>query len=234
VFLLPMTLSMLVAVPTSSTAESMMASEVLWQRALQAQARDDLPGTEHALWGWLTLQSEMRGLPPSFGHFNDKLLSKLQTQGPIRVYGSRMSDRVRVALTDPARVIGRIQVFKRTPHGWRMLSRLQSHAGDRYEYGEVGPLDVGDQIRIEAYMLWPNHEILVRRVHLLPEASILRPSGPRDVLAKTSTRAQNCGQDESCSQKDNLSDVWWTLALGVLALGFAGGAVWQEQRFLSP
>jgi len=208
-----------------------MASQTLWEQALEAKSRGDLSVARKSLWGWMTLQSEMRALPSPFEELSDALIEKLQAEGPLRIYGSRMTDRVRVAVSDPAGVVGRVQVFLKTPTAWRMLTRLESHAVSRFEYGEVGTLTKQDFLKIEAYMLWPNADVLVRRIHLYPEETRIRPSAS---IAHTSSASEDCAVSRSCSELESMNSVWWTLALGVLAIGFAGGAVWQELRFSNP
>ena len=208
-----------------------MAEQVLWKRAEEAQARGEPSVVKESLWAWMTLQSEMRALPPPFTQWSDALIEKRQAEGSLRIYGSRMADRVRLAVSDPAQVVGRIQVFLKTGKTWRMLSRLESHAESRYEYGELGPLSKQDLFKIEAYMLWPNADVLVRRIHLYPEEKGLSPS---IAIVNTSTASHDCRVSKSCSELESMRSVWWTLALGVLAVGFAGGAVWQELRFSRP
>ena len=222
------TLALLSSVSTSTSAPSRNASEVLWAEAVTAHRENDPSAVEKYLWQWLSLESQMRAIPPPFGALSDKLIEKRQANGAFRIYASRLPDRIRLALTDPAEVLGRVQVFVKTPQNWRLLSRLESHAVNRFEFGDIGPLSSDATYKIEAYMRWPHDDILIRTNYLYPEEDQLQP---RLSLSQTDSTTTTCALVSDCPPADSKATLWWTFAVGIFALGFAGGAVWQEFDF---
>ena len=213
---------------TSSTAAvaihvSEESSAVLWRRALKAQVQQDKRTRDQAILGWLSLSPDVSVLPAPFEQLSDELVTRAQETGALRIFASRMQDRIRIAIHDPAKVVGRIQCFIKKPSGWRLLSRLESHAVSRFEYGDVGTLSASDEFRVEAYLPWPDDGILVRRFRILQESKVQLPALPLEKAVTSTNTASRRWADG-----DSPSDLWWALAIGVIALGFTGTAVWQE------
>jgi hypothetical protein len=205
---------------------SSASASVLWKRAEKAEALGNAEQRDRALLAWLSLGLGAEALAPPFEALSDTLLNRSRENGVLRIFASRMGDRIRVALNDPMHVIGRVQCFIKSKKGWRLLTRLESHAISRFEYGAVGPLQASDEFRIEAYLPWPDDGVLIRRFLLVPQGQVPPPNQPALYVAGTSTTA-----DQLALKADEIQDLWWAVALGLVAAGFSGAAVWQESRW---
>ena len=59
-----------------------------------------------------------------------------------------------------------MRVYIKTQKGFRLLTRLDSHAINRNEYGGIGALDTSARIMVHAYLRWPRDHLLARRIFL--------------------------------------------------------------------
>ena len=215
--------SILVTVPAVQTATSTEpALDLLWSVALEAEKTGDLQEKERALWGWMTLKQEVRSIPEPFQAWTDRLQKRLETSGAVRVFAARLQDRVRLTVNDPAQILGRVQVYIATPQGYRLLTRLDSHAVNRNEYGGIGPLDSDAKVMVQAYLRWPHDHLLAKAVYLEQQGTLPGPKFEPAVAAA----CLRC--DEPKRYVPYNGSVWWLVGLAVFSTGLAAGAAWQE------
>ncbi len=154
-------------------------------------------------------------------------LVRAWSEGPFRLFGSRLEDRVRVGLHDPARLVDRLDVFLDTPAGPRLMTLLPSPAG-RLEYGVDGPLPAGGDVRIVALSARLGALEPFREVVLPPPAALGLPPPPGAVA----TSSVGVAGPETGAVDPSAAEIewpWW-LAGAAVAVGLVGAAVWQETR----
>ena len=134
--MLSLLMSVLVTVPAAQTATATSdALDLLWSQALEADQKGNQAEQDRALWGWMTLKRETGSIPAPFQAWTDRLQKRLETSGPVRIFAARLEDRIRLTISDPAQILGRVQVYIATEKGMRLLTRLDSHAVNRNETG---------------------------------------------------------------------------------------------------
>jgi len=218
--------SILISVtPVETTTSSTEALELLWSQALQAHKIGNIRDKERALWGWMTLKEEVRSIPEPFQDWTDRLQKRLEESGSVRIFAARLEDRIRLTVSDPAQILGRVQVYIATQKGFRLLTRLDSHAVNRHEYGGIGALATTARIKVKAYLRWPHDHILARRIFLEGEIALPGPKFERTVVATCA------GCEKPQPYMPYTGSIWWLVGLAAFSVSLAGAAIWQEQTW---
>jgi hypothetical protein len=149
-------------------------------------------------------------------------------QTPFRLFGSRMSDRVRVGLEDPAHAVGRVIVTIQEQGREFQLRPLEGIAPDRMEFGLDRPLGADSEVRIRALMTKLGSEALLREVTLRAPPAAAVPMAPdlREKLTASATAARIGAEVEP----DDRPFPWWWIGAAAIAAALAGAAIWQETR----
>lgn len=227
VFMLSLLTSILISItPVETATSSTEALELLWSQALQAEQAGNVQDQDRALWGWMTLKEEVRSIPEPFQAWTDRIQKRLETSGSVRIFAARLEDRIRLTVSDPAQILGRVQVYIKTQKGFRLLTRLDSHAVNRNEYGGIGALDTSARIMVQAYLRWPHDHLLARRIFLEGDNTAL--PGPQ-FEPRVAAACDGCQKTKPYTPYTG--SIWWLVGLAVLSVGFAGGAIWQEQAW---
>jgi hypothetical protein len=205
------------------------AESILLETAREAKIRGDRAKVEWCLRGWASLGG---GAPPPVTVSAEAALARAWAQGrpPFRVFGSRLADRIRVGLEDPAGLVGRVVVTIKEGDRELTLVPLEGSAPDRMEFGLDRPIHPETEVRIAALMTKLGGEALIREVVLLESKAAL-PMAPdlREKLAASSSTAL-ARRAPAPSEPSGPLLPWWWIGAGVLACALAGAAIWQERR----
>ena len=137
----------------------------------------------------------------------------------FRLYGSRLADRVRVGLEDPAGLVGRLDVLVEVGGQTRALSPLEDHAAGRLEFGSRRPIPPDATIILRAWMTEFGTPMVLREV---TSTLVAPPTAPPKIEGATDTDAS--------AEAEVSPWQWWWIGAGVLAAALTGAAVWQETR----
>lgn len=197
----------------------------LLDAARAAASEGDAAAAEALVFAWAGLVRA--AAPPAEPLPGAELaLARAWSEGPFRLFGSRLEDRVRVGLHDPARLVDRLDVFLETSAGPRLMTLLPSPAG-RLEYGVDGPLPAEGDVRIVALSARLGPLEPFREVVLPPPAALGLPPPPGAVPTSTLGAAGPALGVEPPPAE--IEWPWW-LAGAAIAVGLVGAAVWQETR----
>jgi hypothetical protein len=195
--------------------------------ALRAKRAGDAAAVRRALRGWASLRhhpSLAAGLEAEAAD----AASWAADAGYLRIYGSRLTDRVRNGVDDPALIVGRLDVFLQRPTGERArLTRAGSEALGRNEY--LVPASARElEIVIEAVMTDFGPEVILRRSILLPASGAAVPEQPDPKRA-----AEKAGVVQEViapPRQETPIFSWWWIAIGVAAAGLAGFAIYEDVK----
>ncbi len=195
------------------------AESRLVEVAVRAKRAGDAALTRKALRGWATLRRHPQ-LPAGLEPEAADATAWAAGAGQLRIYGSRLPDRVRVGVDDPAALVGRLDVSIAAAGGWARLTRARVEAAGRNEY----TLPVGDrEILIEAVMTDYGPEVVLRRSILAPPSRALPPPKPAPKTAAAPPALVPGAPTAPAAP-------WWWIALGVACAGLAGVAIYQEAK----
>jgi hypothetical protein len=196
------------------------AGAALIEAARSARAAGDFGRVDRALRGWATLGRD-RPLPAGLEGEAAAAIAWASKAGLLRLYGSRLPGRARVGLDDPASLVARLDAFGIGRDGSRYrLTRAEGEVVGRYEF-VVPPSASEHEIILEAVMIERGAEIVVKRAVLLPD-EIEAPKPPAPKIAPVEPPPPSVEEDGAFA--------WWWIALGAVAAGLAGAAIWQETR----
>jgi hypothetical protein len=190
--------------------------------AAEAQARGDAAEVQRVLRAWSS-----RGgggeVPEALGGPAAEARAFTAASGRLRVYASQVSPaRLRVGVEDPAAVVDHLEVFGLDAAGERArLTREVAESAGRQEY-RVPP--GVERVRVEAVMLLAGAPVVLAWADTALGAAAGLPAGP------SVTGPAPAGPAETPAPEASARVPWWWVAVGVLAAGLVGGAIWQETR----
>ena len=176
---------------------------------------------EDALRVWATLRHRAQPLTePDLRSPSADALSWAADQGLLRLYATRLPDRVRAGVRDPASAVARVEAFFLDAQGLRQrLFRMDEEDPTRFEYA-LPPGAEAHEVQVEAVMTRFGDPVVIARSVLVPGGAS-PPSAP--VLAVEPVEAP-----EPVAAPEPFG--WWWIAAGAIAAGLAGAAVVEELR----
>src|SRR5262245_23996159 len=109
------------------------AEDFLLARAAEAAHKGDRGAVMAMLRGWATL-GPIGSLPVGLEKEAAEALIWAEGAGRFRLFASRLEDRVRVGVHDPASILGRIDAFGVVGGERIQIARAESEATDRLEF----------------------------------------------------------------------------------------------------
>ena len=209
---------MLVPLLVLALAQPEAASRLI-AAAQQAQASGDQVGASAALAGLASLG--VKSVPEDLRSALRDVESELGPDGRFRLFASRVDDRVRVGLSDPAGLVGRVDVFAVESSGRRRLYRSEHAPAGRREYYGDPPLAAGVPVIVEAWVLRFGPPFSLKTIELKSAAAPAAPSAEAPAVLMLQTK-------EAVRSREI---PWWVWAGCALAAGLTGLAVAQELRF---
>jgi hypothetical protein len=196
------------------------AAPALLEAALGAKARGDQAELTWCMQAWATLGE---GTAPAELSAEAKGAAEwAAARGRFRMFGSRLPDRIRVGIEDPAGAVGRVIVTIREGASERRLVQAEESAPDRMEFHLGGELGPGAEVQIDALLTRLGGEQLIRRALIASLEAAPTPPSP----AKPARLKARRGAEPEAS-----STPWWWIGAAIAAAALTGAAVWQETRF---
>lgn len=198
---------------------------VLLREAEVAAARGDEARRDRCLLGWASLQPRARPPTGPLEAAAARALAQIQSQGGLDVYTSRLADRLRLGVHDPAGLVDRVDASVEVEGRRVRLSRMEGGALDRRDYRLP---EARHPLVIELWSTQFGPELLLRQTVIAAGAPSL--PGPPD--PKRAAQVIDPGPEVVPIQAQAPTPLisWWWVAGGVLAAGLAGAAIWQETR----
>jgi hypothetical protein len=198
---------------------------MLLEAAREAKIKGDRARVEWCLKAWASLGGSSAP-PVTVSAEAASARAWAEGQGAFRLFGSRMSDRIRVGLEDPAHAVGRVVVTIQERGREYQLLPLEGIAPDRMEFGLDRPLGADSEVRIRALLTKLGPEALLKEVTLLgPRAAVPMAPDLREKLTATASSARTRSDSE-----DGHPFPWWWIGAAAVAAALAGAAIWQETR----
>lgn len=213
---------MLVAL-SCALAAGPTAEDFLLARAAEAAGKGDRGALTDALRGWATLGPKGGALPAGLEKEAAEALAWADRAGRFRLFASRLEDRVRVGLHDPASLSGRIDAYAVVNGETLRIARAADEAFDRLEF-RIDAIEA--PVIVEAVMTRFGTEVILARAELAPPSSAQPPRTPDRAAFQGRARKPA----EAAAAAEDVTP-WWLIAAGVGAALLAGAAVWQETRF---
>ncbi len=186
--------------------------------ATAAEQRGDPAAVEHCLRVWAVSRASGEP-PPSLLSAAQEAQRWAQGQGEIRIFASRLPDRLRIGYEDPTGLVDAVTVYGEAPDGSRIgLTQLETGVADRLEYRN--PKD--QKVVIFALSQRCGGAALERAI---------LAAGP--ALAPPSWTPPPPSQDkaEAPTAVDNQPSLaWWWIVGGVVAAGLVGFAAYDELK----
>lgn len=198
---------------------------VLLREAEVAAAGGDEARRDRCLLGWASLQPRARPPTGPLEAAAARALAQIQSQGGLDVYTSRLADRLRLGVHDPAGLVDRVDASVEVDGRRVRLSRMEGGALDRRDYRLP---EARHPLVIELWSSQFGPELLLRQTVIAAGAPSL--PGPPD--PKRAAQVIDPGPEVVPIQAQAPTPLisWWWVAGGVLAAGLAGAAIWQETR----
>jgi hypothetical protein len=197
---------------------------ILIEAARAAESRGDETERDQWLRGWASLGPQT-SLPKGLEAPAAAAQTFIQTQGGLEVYTSRLVDRLRVGVHDPARVVFRVDAFAEVDGKQIRLTRLEGEAADRLDYRlPTGTLT----LIVDVVAKIGPREIVLRRAIVAPATAML-PAAPDPSKAAARIDPRPRAEPAPVIEAEALTQ-WWWIAGGIVAAGLAGAAIWQETR----
>lgn len=198
---------------------------MLLEAARAADAQGDSAKRDRCLLGWASLQP--RAQPPKgLEAPAARALAEIQARGGLDVYTSRLTDRVRIGVHDPAQLVDRVDAYAEVDGRRVRLARREGEAQDRRDYHLPAP---DHPLIIELYSTQFGAELLLRQAIIAAAAPPLPgPPDPTRAAQRIEPQATLEPNPTPAAPDEPLS--WWWIAGGVVAAGLAGAAIWQETR----
>lgn len=206
------------AVPDDPSGLLLRAAERAWRAGHRPEA-------ERHLRAWATLGGSGTPATPLRSAAEEARSWALEA-GRFRLYASRIQDRVRVGVHDPAGLVTRVRATARAGEASSVLRRLESEAPGRIEYVLEPGLPPEVEIEVVAEMNVEGEIVLLRRLTLVPPGRLTLPPAPDPTQAPPGPAPHL-----SLPPDGGPGLAWWWIVVGVAALGFAGAAIVQEARF---
>ncbi|MCC7384433.1 MAG: hypothetical protein IT384_21480 [Deltaproteobacteria bacterium] len=209
---------LILAAPDDPSGLLLRAAERAWRAGHR-------PAVERHLRAWATLGGNGTPATPLRSAAEEARSWALEA-GRFRLYASRIQDRVRVGVHDPAGLVTRVRATARAGDASSVLQRLESESPGRIEYVLEPGLPPDVDIEVVAEMNVEGETVLLRRLTLVPPGRLTLPPAPdptRPPPGPIPHAAPPPGEDPGLA--------WWWIVVGVAALGFAGAAIVQEARF---
>jgi hypothetical protein len=192
----------------------------LLDAALRSEAKGRAPEVERYLRAWASLGATP--LPPDeLARAAHEAEGWVLVEGRFRLFASRTNDRIRVGLSDPARIVTRIEAIVSRGGAESVLMRSESEASGRLEFVVDPSLPPEVTIEVRAVASIGGQEITIRRVSVAADAAL--PAPPRTDLPAVVPPPVQVEEPPNAIP-------WWWLAVGAIAAGLAGAAVVEELR----
>ncbi len=196
------------------------AAPALLAQAMAATHRGDLAGARRALRAWASLEPSEEA-PAELAELAAEARRFAATNGLLRVYATRTSGRIRVALQDPAALVDRVEAWVAEGAGGAgRLARAESEAPGRFEFLLERAAAGERAVTVAAFADGLGLAGPVAVVRLEAEAI--------DMPAPPSRAVEGPGALREAPWPARAPVAWWVVALGVLAAGLAGVAVARE------
>jgi hypothetical protein len=222
---LPVLLAVVVGAPQAPKAERERADEVLLAAA-RAACPADAAKCRDALRTWATLAART-ALPAGLETEAADAVAFAKDAGALRLFASRVGDRVRVGVSDPVGAVDRIDVWIGTRDGFVRLGRLEDGAQGRHEYTLAA--DDPRELLIDAVSTRWGEDLRLARTVLSP-ADAAVPSAPDP---EKLTKNVNANTIPVVAEKPRIVEEplpWWIIAGGIVAVALVGAGVVQELR----
>jgi hypothetical protein len=198
------------------------AEDFLLARAHEAAAKGDRGALTELLRGWATL-GPRGGLPVGLEKEAAEALAWADGVGRFRLFASRLEDRVRVGVYDPAALAARIDAFAVVNGETLRITRAADEVSDRLEF-RIDAVDA--PVIVEAVMTRFGTDVVLARAELAPNQQAALPPAPdKNAFQRRKHKT------EDVSVEPDQPTPWWLIAAGAAAALLAGAAVWQETRF---
>lgn len=181
---------------------------------------------ERLLCGWASLG----GSPEALSRLSveaQRALSWGLEAGRFRLFASRQAGRLKLGLHDPAAMVTRLDVLAVVGEQSVALPRAESDEPGRLDYTIDPALPETTVIAVRAYARAPGGDILVRELRLEPHEVAPLPAAP-DPNAKAPVGRRRLDFAPPADASPVIP--WWWIAVGAVAAGFVGAAIWQETR----
>ena len=211
---------------SSPIFEPQVTDRALLDAALEALSQDDPGRARELLFGWATRTPRISP-PPGLERLGREALNRAAGVSHLHLFASRQADGLKVGLTDPSRLVDRIEVYAQLPSGERLLIPEQGfHGPGRWLFAV--PTDRTLQIVVQALTVRIGYPLVMAEVRLTPWED--GPPGPPGV-DRDPVRKSFDSSSQNASELVTESTWWWWIVAG-LAVGLVGGALWQETRSL--
>jgi hypothetical protein len=181
---------------------------------------------ERLLRGWASLGGAPEA-PPGLSADAQRALSWVLEAGRFRLFASRQGGRLKLGLHDPAAMVTRLDVLAVVGEQSLALPRAQSDEPGRLDYTIDPALPERTLILVQAYARAPGGDVLVRELRLEPHEVTPLPAAP-DPNAKAPIGRRHLEVAPPADASPVIP--WWWIAVGAVAAGFVGAAIWQETR----
>lgn len=189
-------------------------------------AGDDASQRARWLRAWATLVPESAELPVTLEAEAAAARAWASQRGSLRLYASRLRDRVRAGVGDPAGIVDHLAAYTRDASGQHLLARVESEQLDRWEYDLGAERSAKVVVVIEAVTrLLDGADVVVARVVLEPTDEAPPPAP--DPAKLTGLLPERAPATEPAEEP---LLAWWWIAGAAVAAALAGAAVWQELR----
>lgn len=219
-------LAVAVAVPDAPKAEGERADEALIRAARAACPAGETDRCRAALRAWATLASRT-ALPAGLEREAADAVAFAKNAGELRLFASRVGDRIRVGVSDPAGAVDRIDVWIGTQKGFVRLGMLEGGAQGRYEY----TLAANDprECLIDAVSTKFGGDVRLARTVLRP-SEVVVPTAPNPEKLTENVRKGALVTEPPKPRVVEDPLPWWVIAGGVVAAALVGAGVVQELR----
>lgn len=198
---------------------------VLLREAEVAAAQGDEARRDRCLLGWASLQPRSRPPTGPLEAAAARALAQIQGQGGLDVYTSRLADRLRLGVHDPAGLVDRVDAYAEVEGRRVRLTRVEGGALDRRDYRLP---EARHPLVIELWSTQFGPELLLRQTFIAAGAPTL--PGPPDPKRSAQVIAPQPERVQPAAEEPSPLLSWWWVAGGILAAGLAGAAIWQETR----
>jgi hypothetical protein len=212
------------------------ADQAFLNKAALAKRHHDAAGVTRALRAWATVAERADAKTAASVGLEAEAAEAIawgKSAGRFELFITRLPDRVRVGVSDPAELLGRLDAFVDLKSERIRLRRLEDERQGRFEYGVDAALSTDREIVIEAVALGFGGEIVLKRVVLSGAASegVPKAPDPKVLADRTLTWRQRQAPPEPVEPVTSEPFPWWILAAGAVAAILVGAAVWQETRY---
>ena len=204
-----------------------LTDRALLEGAAVALSQDDPTGARVLLFGWAT-RAARSGPPPGLEALGREALVRAARVPRLRVFASRRADGLSVGVTDPARLVGHVEVYAELPEGRVRLPERPSFLPGRRRFAI--PRDAGPII-VQAISDRLGQPLVVAEARIsAPVERPQVPSGPDPPVWGSDLLDSGPPGPEGIPPAAARDAPWWWWLAGAVAAGLLGAAVWQETR----